>query len=72
MTVVFPLKFTAHELRFIGDTAGTYDYSDGDSEDPWVASDQKCLKQMTVTIPWAAIQDGSVGNLPPSPRFFCK
>lgn len=61
MTVVFPLKFTAHELRFIGDTAGTYDYSDGDSEDPWVASDQKCLKQMTVTIPWAAIQDGSVG-----------
>jgi len=61
MTVVFPFKFTAYQLRFKGDTSETYKYDQGDPEDPWVSSDQKCLKQMTVTIPWQSIQDGSVG-----------
>jgi len=61
MTVVFPFKFTPYQLRFVGDTSEAYNYDLGDAEDPWVSSDAKCLKQMTVTIPWSAIQDGSVG-----------
>lgn len=61
MTLVFPPKFTAYQLHFVGDAGNAYDYNLGDSDDPWVSSDEKCLKQFTVTIPWSAIQDGSIG-----------
>lgn len=61
LTLVFPPKYTASEIEFIGDTQGTYTFNSGDTEDPWRWTDKKCLRQFTVTLPWSEIQDGSIG-----------